>query len=752
MPRASPIQTSLNRGELSPLLFGRVDLDQYKNGLALCRDTIPLVQGGATRRPGTMYVNQTKFSSTRKSRLVKFIFSVTQAYVIEFGHLYCRFFRNEAIITNTPVAITGATAANPVVITAAAHGFANGDKIVISGVSGMRQINNLEFTAANVAANTFELSGINGTAYDAYTSGGSAAKPYEMVTTYTESDLFQLKFAQSADTLYVTHPIYPPAKITRTGHTSWTTTNIVFLDGPYLNTNATSTTLTLSATTGALTVTASAAVFTLVTDVGRLIRWKDAAGNWTWLRITAVASTTSASATIIGPDASATTATTSWRLGVWSITTGYPAAVCFYQDRLFFAGATNYPQRLDGSTTGDYENMAPTNATSGTVVASNAVAFTLNDNNVNVIRWLAATEKGLAAGSVGSEWIIRPADASGSLSPTNISATPSTTYGSANVSPVQSDKAVLFLNRTGRKIRELAYVYQVDGFKAPDLTVLAEHITRGGITEMAFAQNPQAVIWGVRADGLLTGLTYEREESVVGWHLHTIAGAFSTGTAIVESVAVIPTSDGSRDELWMVVKRTVNGATVRYIEYMTKLWEHGDVQANAFHVDCGLTYSGVAVTSLGGLGYIEGQVVTILADGAAHPTKTVTNGKITLDRSASTVQIGLGYNSDGATLRPEAGAADGTAQGKTQRTNKVSMRIFDGLGLKVGPDVDHLDTVVFRDTSDDVGVAVPLFTGDVEIPWDGDYSKNNTIYWRWEGAFPGTVLALMPQLTTQDAG
>lgn len=758
MAKVSPIQTAFNAGELSPLLYGRVDVDKYKNGLSTSINCIPLVQGGLTRRPGFKYGWPTKASG--QARLIPFIYSITQAYHLEFGDLYLRIHKDQSVVTNTAQNITGITKANPGVVTySGADTYANGDKVAITGVVGMGQVNNREFTVANVnaGANTFELSGVDTSAYDTYSSGGTVAEIYEVVTPYALADVPTLQYTQSADTLYITHPSYAPRKLTRTAHNSWTLTAITFLDGPYLATNTTGTTLTPSAATGTgVTITASAVTGInndtgfAATDVGRVIRMKQGS-TWGYARITGWTSTTVVTADVVNTLTS-TAAKTDWRLGVWSGTTGYPAVAAFYQDRLFFAGATSYPQRIDGSNTGDYENFAPS-ATDGTVADSNACAFTLNSNDVNVIRWLAPTDKGLAVGTVGAEWFVKPADSSGALSPTNVSADPSTTFGSANARPVQSGKSTLFINRSKRKLRDLRYVFQNDSFEANDLTLLAEHITLGGIQALAYQQNPQSIVWSYRADGTLLGMTFEKDQSVTGWHRHKIGGAFGSGDPVVESVSCIPVSDGSRDELAVIVKRTINSATVRHIEYLTKLWEHGDAQEDAYQgADGGLTYDGTATTTIGSLFFLEGQTVRVLADGAAHPDCVVTNGKITLDRSSSVVQIGLGYNSDAAMLRIDAGSQDGTSQGKMQRIHRVIFRLHDTLGMKVGPDFDSLDEIIFRTASGDLGAAVPLFSGDVEKTWRGGYSTENLVCWRWYQCFPGTVLAVMPQMKTEDRG
>lgn len=728
MPKVSPIQNNFNAGEFSPLLYGRVDIEKYKSALKTCLNHVLYVQGGATRRPGTYFVAEVKDSS-KATRVVRFEFSVTQAYIIEFGDHYCRFYKDHGQIQVSGVAAwSGAT--NYVV----------GDLAEQAGVNYYCKVAHVNQAPPNA------------TYWHALTG-----TIFEIPTPYDEADIFELKFTQSADVLYIAHPGYAPRKLSRTGHTAWTLTEIDFLDGPYLNTNATATTLTLSGTTGSVTVTASAAAGIndgqgfLSSDVGRLIRWKDPAGNWTWLEITAWTSATVVTATIRGANASGTTATVNWRLGLWSAYTGYPGAVSFYEDRLFWGGSSAYPTRIDGSKSGDYENMEPT-AEDGSVADDNAVAFSLNANEVNVIRWLMEDEKGLLAGTVGGEWLVRPSAASEALSPTNVSAKKSTAYGSANCAPVRAGRATLFVQRHRRKIRELAYLFEVDGFRAPDLTVLSEHITSSGIKEIAYQQEPQSIVWAVRNDGVLAGLTYERDQEVVGWHRHTLGGSFGTGSAVAESAACIPAPDGTRDEAWLVVKRTINGTTVRYIEYMTKLFDDDDAQEDAFFVDCGLTYDGAAVTTIAGLDHLEGETVAVLADGATHPDCAVASGQITLDRPASVVQAGLAYRSDGQMLRLDAGAADGTAQGKLQRAHLATFRLHNAAGLLVGRDFDNLDAIPFRDSEDDTGAAVPLFTGDKEVSWDGDYTTENYFCWRVEQPVPCTVLAVMPQLHTQDRG
>ena len=916
MAKVSPIQSNFNGGEISSLLFGRPDLDKYTTGLKTCVNFVPLIQGPVERRPGTKHMDNVK-DNAAVTRLISFEFSTTQAYVIEVGNLYMRFFKDGARVHESDTTISGATKANPCVITDNSHGYTNGDEVFISGVVGMTELNGKNYLVANKATNTFELTdlhgnNINSTGYTTYSSAGTASTPVELTTTYTTADLFQLKITQSADVLYITHTGYTPRKLTRTSDIAWTITDLTFLDGPYLNTNVETTTLGLSATSGSVTVTASAVTGVnngdgfLATDIGRLIRWKDAEGNWTWLTITARTNTTVVTATIDGPNASATTATTNWRLGVWSGTTGFPAAVTFHQNRLAFGGGVEYPQRLDLSISGDFENMAPTDPDE-TVLDDGAFSITLSADNVNAIRWMADDEKGLLVGTVGGEWVARPSDQGGTMTPSNKQAKRSSSYGSADIAPIRAGRAVLFVQNAKRKLRELAYIFEDDGFRAPDMTLVAEHLTATGLVELAWQSEPQNVMWGCLADGTLLSMTYDRDQKVIGWARHNLGGYSSAGSAVgskVESVAVIPNSEGSADEVYVVVQRYINGNTVRYVEYMVPYWSLTTDIEDAFFVDSGLsldlplTVSGATnaepavitvashtfsngddirftdvtgmtqlnkatyrimsqatntfelalrtprasvisaatranpcvitavahglsdgdeigifdvlgmteinglgftvanktantfeltginssayttytsaghihdaidstgftsyvtggkarkrVSNISGLGHLEGESVAILAEGSAHPNKTVSAGAITLDRETSKAHIGLGYNSDFETLRPDAGAKDGTSQGKLVRIHRVIIRFFQSLGGKFGPDTSNLDNLIYRKGGDAMDTSVPLYTGDVEEEWDMGYSSDAHIFIRQDQPLPMTIEAVMPQMNTQD--
>jgi hypothetical protein len=416
--------------------------------------------------------------------------------------------------------------------------------------------------------------------------------------------------------------------------------------------------------------------------------------------------------------------------------------VTFFEQRLVFANTNNNPQTLWFSKNGDYLNF-----TVGTA-ADDALIYTIASNQVNAIRYLSATRV-LTLGTSGGEYVVT-ATSDGPVTPTTTLIRKYSNYGTAPIEPVQVADVTLFLQRGNRKIREFKYVGDInaDAYQAPDMSILAEHITEGGITQFAYQQEPDSVIWMVRADGTLVGMTYRREEQVVAFHKHVIGGTFSGGQAVVESVATLPTDTGE-DELYMVVKRTINGVTKRYIELM-KPFSFGGVTTGAFFVDSGLAYSGSAVTTLSGLHHLQGETVSILANGASHQDKTVANGAVGLNVSTTVAAIGYGYSSVMETLRLEAGSVDGTSQGKPKRIHAITVRLHETVGAEIGSGSDKLDRIYFRDSSMSMDQAVPLFTGDKDVEFEGGFDDDDRIYARQTQPLPLTVLALFPRMNTFD--
>ncbi len=568
---------------------------------------------------------------------------------------------------------------------------------------------------------------------------------YEISSPYLTAELFDIKFSQSADVMYIVHPNHETMKLSRTGHTNWSLTEVDFTDGPYLEPNDTTTTLTpASASTGTgVNITASAVTGInsgsgfLATDVGRIISF-----NSGLAKITARTSTTVVVCTITKAFAN-TDAKTDWKLGAFSDTTGHPSSVSFFEQRLVFAGTTAEPQTLYFSKSGDYENM-----TAGTD-ADDAMIYTIASNQVNAIRYLKA-QRTLIVGTTGGEFTVSADGTDAAITPTNITIKKQSSYGSANVDAQPAGNSILFLQKAKRKIRELTYNFDVDGYVAADLTILNDIVTKTGINEMAYQQEPDSILWCVRDDGVLSGLTYQRSENVTAWHRHIFGGSFGSGDAVCESVASI-SGTLTEDELWVIIKRTVNGATKRYVECFSE-FDFDETTATDFRfVDSHLIYDGSATTTLTGLSHLEGQTVSILADGATHADKVVSSGSISLDRSTSKAVVGLSYDSVLQTMRIEGGAAEGTSQGKTKRISKVTLRLFETVGAKVGPSLTNLETVPFRTSSDPMDTPVStLIAGDKEIEFRDDYNTDGFIFIKQDQPLPLSVLAIYPTVVTSD--
>ena len=576
-------------------------------------------------------------------------------------------------------------------------------------------------------------------------SGGSA---YEISTPYLEAELFDIKFAQSADTMYICHPNHHPRKLTRSGHTSWTLVDDVIINGPFMDHNIETTTLSPSHKSVGQTTTVTASSTTginanqgfLSTDVGRLLHITD--GH---LKITSVTSTTVVVGTVI-IDLNETGSSTDFALGSFSDTTGYPSCVTFFEQRLVFAATTAQPQAIFFSRSADYENF--NDNYHGTVADDDAIVYTIASNQVNAIRFLTATRT-LIIGTAGGEFAADGGGTGEAITPTNILINKQSNHGAANIDGISLGNATLFLQRAKRKIRELAYNFDVDGYTAPDLTILAEHITESGITQMAYQEEPNSIIWCVRTDGQLVGFTYQREQQVTAWHRHIVGGSFGSGNAVVESVEVLPTDD-SEYQVWIIVKRTIDGATKRYVEYLHDLKFDTTDDTSFNYLDSQLAYDGSATTTISGLDHLEGQTVSVLADGSTHPNKVVSSGAITLERSSTKVKVGLPYVSLLQTMRIDAGANNGTSQSKTKRIYEITARLYESIGIEIGPDLNNMERIPFRSSANAMDSGINVFTGDKEIEFRGNYETDGFIFVRQNQPLPLTVLSLYPRLITND--
>jgi len=310
--------------------------------------------------------------------------------------------------------------------------------------------------------------------------------------------------------------------------------------------------------------------------------------------------------------------------------------------------------------------------------------------------------------------------------------------GSANITPVRIGSYVYYVERSGKVLAQFAYSLDADAYISDNITYLSDHILGDGVVEMALMKYPYNILFAVLDDGSVATLTREQKNEVKGWTRQDEVGN-------IERVAVIP--NGIEDQVWFCVNRNVESTTRRYIEYMMPI-DFGDIE-DAFFVNSGLTYSGTATTTITGLEHLEGKTVAVLVDGATHPSCVVTDGAITLTSPASKVHVGLGYTATIETLDLEAGAAQGTAQGKPKLVGKVTVRLKDSVLCKVGrPDLQ--DVIPFRSSDDDMDEGLPMFSGDVEVVFPQGWTRNKTIKVTQEAALPMHVLALFVKTTVSE--
>ena len=697
MARSQAIITNFTAGELSPRVLARVDVSRYQNGCEVVQNMVIQPPGGARRRGGWHYVSEVKDSS-KKVRLVPFQFNVVQAFVLEFGDQYMRVFTNKGQVIHT-VSTTSAWATNTAYNVA---DFVNNNGQVYRCI------------LAHTSSSSDEPGvGVNWQTYWAQDDS------YEIVSPYREADLPQLKWAQTGDIMYLAHPNYPLYKLTRKALTDWTLAKAAVVNGPFLDVNDdTSWTITPSATTGTVTLTASKD--TWVSDhVGAYwyLRHSGVAG---YVEITGYTDPRTVTAQV-RQTLGGTTATSEWAEGAWSEVQGYPYAVCFFQERLFAVGSDGRPDSVWSSAVGDFEDFGiGTND-------SDAVVYEILTNLVNVLLWVTPLQQALAVGSAGAEFTLRGAGDNQPITPTSVIAAQETAWGSADHQPINVSTDVLFMTRSKRKVRVLSPGFGVDRPSARDLTFIADHITTGGLVEMAYAQDPDSVLWCVRSDGVLVGATYEPLEEVLGWHQHPTDGK-------VESITVIPY--GEESQLWACVQRTINGATKRYIEFL-------DPDLNT---DSALTYSGSATSVVSGLDHLEGKTVKIRADGAEHPDRTVSGGQVTLDYRASAVEVGLRYLSKLRPVRLDVGNPAGTAQGRKKRWSEIFVRVdssaYPTINGKVPPT---------RSGSDTMDQPPPLVTGDIKVHSLG-WSRDGYITIESDRPLPLHVLGIFGTLEVEHGG
>lgn len=695
-------QTNFTKGELTQRTEGRTDVAGYKNGAECLWNFAVQAHGGAAVRAGSLYVGPAK-DPTVPPRLVGFIFSASDAYVLEFGALYIRFWKNRALLVDgmgVPIEVVTPYLSSE-----------------LSGIRFDQSADVLYLAHANHPPAKLERLGVSSFLYVVITFNPPATAEIEFspAANLTLGALTGSAIVFTADT-----PVFLDADVNRqikspggrgiiVGFTSTTIVTVDILDafssltigsGDWTLDGSPVATVTPSLkgpVNAKVTLTLTVpAVGWRATDVGGYVKGNDGI----------VLITGFTSSTIVEGQIKKEFATTSaivggnWSLEEpsWSAARGYPAVVRLHSDqRLYWAATLHEPDTIWGSVVGDYENL-------GTgIAADDALVFVIASTQVNLVRWLLSQTELLGA-TLGGEF--SAAGSAGPLTPTDINIIQRTSYGTDElVQPIKIDHVILYVQRGGRKLREMVWNWQVGGpqggYVAPDISLLSEHLMRPGVTQMVSAKTPDSLVFLLRTDGVMNVIAYERNEEVVGWSHHSTAGLY-------ESLAVIPNSLGTGDEVWHATSRTLgSGATVRYLE----------VFDGFVHTDCAAYYAGPPATVFGGLAYLEGLAVKAIGDDGTVYDLTVTGGTVTLPDAtvSTTLEVGLDYPTRLVTLRPDSPSQTGTIQTRLSALTKIGLRLYctsgrpllDGEPIVFEPEVRHPVTGEVTDFTGDVVMSLP---------------------------------------------
>ncbi len=724
-------QFTFTAGELSPKLHDRPDLKKYAHGARTVLNAITERHGGVRRRDGFLYVGTLPDGAI--GRLVAFQRSSGVNLIIE------------------------------------------------------------------ILANQFLFYKEDGTPLEV-----SAGVPVTVATPWSESEIDGLRFAQSGDVVYITHPNYALRKMSRVTDTSFVLENAVITGGPFLSEQTDEThRIQASTGTGSITLTATKDTFQqghegslwklrwedrsqykkwqsnngyfaddLIISRGKAYRQADggdaiaganapdhtegtekdghgttaASATWEYLhsgfgvvRIDNYISATQVTATLVVgnelPEDIVRVGTKYWSEAAWSDVAGYPSVVTFYNDRL--ALARNNEVYM--SQNGEFENMAPTDE-HGDVVATAGLRFVLSDDQANGVRWLRQVQDVLIIGTTGSEWAMGPQSSNQAFGPDNVLAAPQSYHGSADfVQPQRINEALLFVNRTKRRLYEMTAQEVTTRYESAELSILSEHMMKNGLTESVYTESPEGIAWFLTSTGSLVAVTYERGQEIVGWHRHEVGG----DDAFIESIAGITSEDETHDVLWMIVARTINGQTVRTIERSAAPFEAtDDIATSGVFLDSALVFSGGPAKSAR-LAHLPNTTVDCVADGRVIlGLQTDANGDVVLPFEASRCVFGLGYRTRLKTLRPDTQSQIGSSLGKSQAAPTVYVKFENTNLCEYGRKENELDTLVFATTTQTTDAAVALFTGIKEITIGADYAEDIALWFEQTQPLPMTIRAI----------
>ena len=622
----------------------------------------------------------------------------------------------------------------------------------------------------------------------------SPGVPYELAVSYTEADLPNIRYAQNGNIIFLACTGKKPQVITRSGHTSWAIADYDHKKGPVQEQNLDEAkTITASGQTGTITLTASSSLFQAghVGSIWRLdekdlsitpaFKTNEAAANlpvgalrrnngkiyrvetagsegagpnapnhdeglfysglnnpvWAfdssasgYVRITAVASGTSATATVISKIPSAALTTYRWFAPEWSTVEGWPSQVLLYDNRLIWARGN----KIWMTTLGDFYDFSITSTDESAI----AVSLSSSEGKLVEIAWMLNSGV-VVAGTDSTEWTVRGKEAFATITLSTIRAIPSGTEGSSSHRPLGIDGGVVFIGRSRDRLHFAQFDPLNENVKLQELTLFSKRILDAGAYGLAYQRDPHRLIWIRKGDGTLSCVTFRPDQDVVGWARRVMTNGF------VEDIAAIPSADASRSELWMVVRRTINGVARRYVEVMQPFFAALDVNVptaeGAWFVDSGLARQGGApVSTLAGLEHLIGQEVLIMCDGVQHVSRVVSStGTITLDYPATNVLVGLPIPTDIRSLPLHVVSQSGSGRGKKKALRQISIELFESKdGFFSG--LAEYQTPISYSGARTLGGAQPLDGGIVRLEITATPEQEPRFTLTTPGLYPFTLL------------
>ena len=707
-------------GQLSQRLQGRIDIQEYKNGCETLENMIPFKQGGVTRRPGTALFKIPAAAGdfrTAHMLFIDYIYSKTVAYLI-------------CIDTKT--------------------------------------------RAYKVYQN-------NGTDVTATLFSGS------LPLIASEMDMYGFDWVQVGYYLILVHnsgtqlPIIFKPTFSNAG--ALATITVVGYVGkyyniPYLAPNITTTTLDPSATTGSITLVSSAAFFN-AGHIGTYFLLKHS-NTWGVVLITGYTNTTTVSGTVM-QTLGADTATDNWREGAWSTTQGFPTCVTFYEGRVVFGGTKQKPDTLFFSMADNLEFMMQQRFVSGAApasppllvsytgdpVTSDPLMQTIGGNQANIIVWIIPG-RSLHVGTLGEEYVI--SFDSGAVSANVLddgvpTVRPITSYGSSPLKPVKLGDTTIFVTRDGRKLRAISYVEENGSFVSSDLNILADDVIEyNAASTVNFAQiqikqivyqASRNIVWVLVSTGELLGVTLSEDGKVFAWHTHEIGGYSNSAKTInskIISMAVLPNSTGSYDELYLYVNRFMSGVDAinaqYFIEKMAQDFTGTDMSSSVSYplgLDSCLPQSPPGDTTLPNLTMYEGETLSVIADGNYVGDFLVNaSGEITLPAVYTNhVYTGYKFTSTLKTMDLEAGGDFGVAMGLLKRIDRAFVKLYKSRGFKIGTSGNNQIDATFSDST-------VLYNGDKKLVVNHSPEEPGNIIVAQENPYPLTVLAIAVRGVTYD--